>query len=90
MYWLNKAVKADYPLAVSLLAEIERKKVEDERIAEKTKVVEEKSETIKMETQADIHESSDVNSKIRMYRVFAIAGVCLAVVIGACHIYERI
>lgn len=87
VYWLNKAVKADYPLAVSLLAEIERKKVEDERIAEKTKVDEEKSETIKMETQADIHESSDVNSKIRMYRVFAIAGVCLAVVIGAFAIF---
>jgi hypothetical protein len=87
VYWLNKAVKADYPLAVSLLAEIERKKVENERIAEKTKVVEEKSETIKMETQVDIHESSDVNSKIRMYRVFAIAGVCLAVVIGAFAIF---
>lgn len=87
VYWLNKAVKADYPLAISLLAEIKRKKAEDEQAAEKAKVVEEKSETTKMETQEAIHENSDANSKIRMYRMFAIAGVCLAVVVGAFAIF---
>ena len=83
VYWLNRAIKAEYPLAASLLAEVERKKASVEQTAKQAKVVEEKLEPTQLKAQASVHENSDANSKIKIYRIVAIAGVCLAVVIGA-------
>ena len=83
MYWLNKAIKAEYPLTPQLLAEIERKKAEAEQATKQTQIVERRTEPIRQETQRTGNETRDAESKVKMYRMIAVAGVCLAVLTGA-------
>ena len=87
MYWLNKAVKAEYPLAPQLLAEIERKKAEAEQAAKQAQPAKKKTESIRQEPQRTRSEPRDAESKVKMYRMIAVAGVCAAVVVGALALF---
>ena len=79
VYWVNKAIKAEYPLANSLLQEIERKKIEDEQAIQNVKSVTPNAMPSKSKENYKTGKNEDKTTKFNIKHGIAIATACLVI-----------